>query len=83
MLLPIMARKKAKKKVSQTPVQKNTNVDTELQEEVIRQLDKRPIPKVEKKKKSKFQVWTWIMSIFMVVVMAGSVIYAAITAIGH
>ncbi|GIC70062.1 DUF4044 domain-containing protein [Fructobacillus tropaeoli] len=83
MLLPIMARKKAKKKVSQTPVQKNTNVDTELQEEVIRQLDKRPIPKVEKKKKSKFQVWTWIMSIFMVVVMAGSVIYAAIAAIGH
>ncbi|WP_158531851.1 DUF4044 domain-containing protein [Fructobacillus tropaeoli] len=78
-----MARKKAKKKVSQTPVQKNTNVDTELQEEVIRQLDKRPIPKVEKKKKSKFQVWTWIMSIFMVVVMAGSVIYAAIAAIGH
>lgn len=83
MLLPIMARKKAKKKVSQTPVQKNTNVDTELQKEVIRQLDKRPIPKVEKKKKSKFQVWTWIMSIFMVVVMAGSVIYAAIAAIGH
>ncbi|CAK1228907.1 hypothetical protein R55227_BLOPHJLP_00324 [Fructobacillus tropaeoli] len=82
-MLPIMARKKAKKKVSQTPVQKNTNVDTELQEEVIRQLDKRPIPKVEKKKKSKFQVWTWIMSIFMVVVMAGSVIYAAIAAIGH
>ncbi|WP_338343254.1 DUF4044 domain-containing protein [Fructobacillus evanidus] len=78
-----MARKKAKKKVSQTPVQKNTNVDTELQEEVIRQLDKRPIPKVEKKKKSRFQIWTWIMSIFMVVVMAGSVIYAAIAAIGH
>ncbi|WP_338344058.1 DUF4044 domain-containing protein [Fructobacillus evanidus] len=83
MLLAIMARKKAKKKVSQTPVQKNTNVDTELQEEVIRQLDKRPIPKVEKKKKSRFQIWTWIMSIFMVVVMAGSVIYAAIAAIGH
>lgn len=82
-MLAIMARKKAKKKVSQTPVQKNANVDTELQEEVIRQLDKRPIPKVEKKKKSKFQVWTWIMSIFMVVVMAGSVIYAAIAAIGH
>ncbi|CAK1221696.1 hypothetical protein R55214_HHFBAMCI_00209 [Fructobacillus evanidus] len=82
-MLAIMARKKAKKKVSQTPVQKNTNVDTELQEEVIRQLDKRPIPKVEKKKKSRFQIWTWIMSIFMVVVMAGSVIYAAIAAIGH
>lgn len=83
MLLPIMAKKKAKKKVSQTPVQKNANVDTELQDEVIRQLNKRPIPKVEKKKKSKFQIWTWIMSIFMVIVMAGSVIYAAIAAIGH
>ncbi|USS92382.1 DUF4044 domain-containing protein [Fructobacillus americanaquae] len=83
MLLPIMAKKKAKKKVSQTPIQKNANVDTELQDEVIRQLNKRPIPKVEKKKKSKFQIWTWIMSIFMVIVMAGSVIYAAIAAIGH
>ncbi|WP_114674994.1 DUF4044 domain-containing protein, partial [Fructobacillus ficulneus] len=78
-----MAKKKAKKKAVQPTAPTSTDIDVDLAEEVNRQLAKRPMPKIEKKKKSKFQVWTLVMSIFMVVVMAGSVIYAAISALSH
>ncbi|MDD9138402.1 MULTISPECIES: DUF4044 domain-containing protein [Fructobacillus] len=74
-----MSKKKKKQVVAEAP--SSSAVDKALEEEVNRQLEKRPLPKVEKKKKTRYQKWTLFMSIFMVIVMAGSVIYAAISAI--
>ncbi|WP_238476861.1 DUF4044 domain-containing protein [Fructobacillus broussonetiae] len=75
-----MMKKKQIEKAQQS-AQEKTDVDQLLEDEVNRQLDKKPMPKFEKKKKTKYQKWTLGMSIFMVIVMAGSVIYAAISAI--
>ncbi|MDF7636713.1 DUF4044 domain-containing protein [Leuconostocaceae bacterium ESL0958] len=56
-------------------------VNKTLEEEVNKTLAKQPIPEPkQKKKKSKYQKLTLAMSIFMTVVMAGSVIYAAYSA---
>ncbi|MBS9338433.1 DUF4044 domain-containing protein [Fructobacillus sp. M2-14] len=73
--------KKKQIEKAQQSAQEKTDVDQLLEDEVNRQLDKKPMPKFEKKKKTKYQKWTLGMSIFMVIVMAGSVIYAAISAI--
>lgn len=75
-----MLKKKKKKQVA-TKAPVSPAVDQALEDEVNRQLAKRPLPTFEKKKKTRYQKWTLFMSIFMVIVMAGSVIYAAITAI--
>ncbi|MBS9336217.1 DUF4044 domain-containing protein [Fructobacillus papyrifericola] len=74
-----MLKKKQKQVEEQRPVAQT--VDQALEDEVNRQLSKRPMPTVEKKKKTRYQKWTLFMSLFMVIVMAGSVIYAAISAL--
>ncbi|WP_252443175.1 DUF4044 domain-containing protein [Fructobacillus apis] len=76
-----MKKKQIKEAQQSAQTNTNANVDQILEDEVNRQLDKKPMPKFEKKKKTKYQKWTLGMSIFMVIVMAGSVIYAAISAI--
>ncbi|MBS9334495.1 DUF4044 domain-containing protein [Fructobacillus sp. M1-13] len=74
-----MFKKKQVKAEESRPVA--PTVDKALEDEVNRQLAKKPMPTFEKKKKTRYQKWTLFMSLFMVIVMAGSVIYAAISAI--
>ncbi|MBS9337615.1 DUF4044 domain-containing protein [Fructobacillus parabroussonetiae] len=74
-----MSKKKKQQIEKDQPIA--PTVDQALEDEVNRQLNKRPLPTVEKKKKTRYQKWTLFMSLFMVIVMAGSVIYAAISAI--
>ncbi|CAK1230644.1 DUF4044 domain-containing protein [Fructobacillus fructosus] len=74
-----MLKKKKKQLAEKAPV--SPTVDQALEDEVNRQLAKKPLPKVEKKKKTRYQRWTLFMALFMVIVFVGTAIYAAISAI--
>ncbi|CAH1854304.1 DUF4044 domain-containing protein [Convivina intestini] len=61
---------------------KKIKINKKLADEVTEQLDKRPIPKVQKKEKTKLHRLTLFMSFLMVFIMVGGVIYAAVSALG-
>ncbi|GMA70440.1 hypothetical protein GCM10025879_16860 [Leuconostoc litchii] len=65
-----------------TDEQQNRPVNPKLQAEIEAKLNQHKIPKVDKKPRTRLEKMTLVMSWFMVILMAGSVIYAAISALG-
>ncbi|MDF7626965.1 DUF4044 domain-containing protein [Leuconostocaceae bacterium ESL0723] len=61
---------------------KNQAVNRKLANEVHQQLSKRPIPPVEKKSKSGIQKLTLVMTFLMVLILVGSLVYAAVSGLG-
>ncbi|CAK8054211.1 DUF4044 domain-containing protein [Eupransor demetentiae] len=57
-------------------------VNKKLEEEVHKQLAKRPMPKMEQKEKTRMSRWTLFMSFLMVFIMVGAGVLAAVSGLG-
>lgn len=68
--------------ISMTDEQNHRPVNTKLQTEIESKLNQHKVPKIDKKPRTRLEKMTLVMSWFMVILMAGSVIYAAISALG-
>lgn len=57
-------------------------VNAKLQAEIDAKLDQHRVPKIERKSRTRIEKMTLVMSWVMVILMVGSVFYAAINALG-
>lgn len=57
-------------------------VNAKLQAEIDAKLDQHRVPKIERKSRTRIEKMTLVMSWVMVILMVGSVFYAAVNALG-
>lgn len=57
-------------------------VNAKLQAEIDAQLNQYRVPKIEKKSRTRIEKMILVMSWLMVILMVGSVVYAAVSALG-
>lgn len=57
-------------------------VNAKLQAEIDTQLNQHRVPKIEKKSRTRIEKMILVMSWLMVILMVGSVVYAAVSALG-